>query len=493
MSATTCSRCSKPLPQNTLRELARGTKCPYCEAPLKRSAPPATGGARDDGYAAFEMSGAAAPAVAVAAAPPLKPGAAAIAKALRQTMVGAAVAPPGLPFDGTAAPVGFALAAPAASAAPARAAAAPAVRASAPAPAARTPARAVNASALPVSRAATLDLPVPTPPPVPRAPATSAPSLVTESSDSEPTHVARPSARRSAAVVPLLVSDASDSEPTHVRPPSADESAAAESELVFPDSEPIAAVTLAPDPEPADAMPADPMPAALSAPVLLAPPRRGLALIGIGMGLAIVTLVGVGIKMLGGPKAKPVAAAPSIAKAPEAPAAPAVVEPVPPPVAPPPAPAPVEAAAPPVKAPPPARASAAPQREARSKASKKSRAHHRRTPRGQKLAMQKPAAKPSAPAPAPVERSDPRPPYERGNALLFAGDGKGAIAAYREAVKSAPSDPIGFRGLGLAYEQQGETAAARRAFKRYLKLAPNAPDRAIIQRRIDRLGQAKQK
>ena len=59
--------------------------------------------------------------------------------------------------------------------------------------------------------------------------------------------------------------------------------------------------------------------------------------------------------------------------------------------------------------------------------------------------------------------------------MLLAGDGKGAIAAYREAVKSSPSDPIGFRGLGLAYEQQGETGAAIRALRRYLKLAPTPP------------------
>ena len=86
-----------------------------------------------------------------------------------------------------------------------------------------------------------------------------------------------------------------------------------------------------------------------------------------------------------------------------------------------------------------------------------------------------------------TERGDPRPPYERGNALLFAGDAEGAIAAYRDAVRDAPADPIGYRGLGLAYEQKGETASAIRALHKYLKLAPHAADRAIISRRIDRL------
>jgi tetratricopeptide (TPR) repeat protein len=112
--------------------------------------------------------------------------------------------------------------------------------------------------------------------------------------------------------------------------------------------------------------------------------------------------------------------------------------------------------------------------------------------RARKLAMRQPAAKQSAPTPPP-ERADPRPPYERGNALLFANDGKGAIAAYREAVRSAPSDPIGFRGLGLAYEHEGETALAIKALRHYLKLAPDAPDRAIIARRIDRLSKRAKK
>ena len=37
------------------------------------------------------------------------------------------------------------------------------------------------------------------------------------------------------------------------------------------------------------------------------------------------------------------------------------------------------------------------------------------------------------------------------------------------------------------YELQGETVPAIKALRRYLKLAPDAPDRAIIHRRIDRL------
>ena len=91
--------------------------------------------------------------------------------------------------------------------------------------------------------------------------------------------------------------------------------------------------------------------------------------------------------------------------------------------------------------------------------------------------------------PAPADHDDARASYARGNALLFSGDAAGAVAAYQKAVELAPADPIGYRGLGLAYEQQGGTRAAIRALRKYLKLAPGAADREIIARRIARLGQ----
>src|SRR5204863_2916144 len=92
------------------------------------------------------------------------------------------------------------------------------------------------------------------------------------------------------------------------------------------------------------------------------------------------------------------------------------------------------------------RAAAAAQKHLR--AAEKAKAHRERRPsHARALATRDPAPKRGAGPAASAERADPRPPYEHGNALLFAGDGKGAIAAYREAVRSAPTDPIGFRGL----------------------------------------------
>jgi hypothetical protein len=91
--------------------------------------------------------------------------------------------------------------------------------------------------------------------------------------------------------------------------------------------------------------------------------------------------------------------------------------------------------------------------------------------------------------PSSGDDGEARASYQRGNALLFAGDTAGAVTAYRKAVELAPADPIGYRGLGLAQEQRGETGAAVRALRKYLKLAPGAADREIISRRIARLSQ----
>jgi len=531
VSAGACPRCAKTLPDNVLRDLARGTSCPFCAAPLKRSprrtldAPPTA----EEGYATFELDKpievnatpppvlkpgaiAALKAAAVAARPrpvtPLKPAAlkpavtaAAMPKSTRATMVGAALTARDQPFGGTPALGSFALAA---------AVPAPPVRGLAPPlPSVRTPTPPASVSAMAATMLATpaasrLPLPgsippppAPLPPPPPPARSTNGLGTVAPAvtvADSEPTRVSPPSPSRNGATVgPLVV--ATDEEPTHVAP-GRGEPAPVAPVLDANESEPIAMVTVTPDSAP------------IVAPTMLRPvepPRRGLALIGIGMGLAIVALVFVGVKLLGGPKAAapaPVAAAPAPEPVAEAVPAPPIAE----------APVARTAAVKVPEAKTPAAKSRAPRTPAvaekekatpaeRPVAAKRSsresvrraKAHHRHERRAKKVAMASPAAKRSAPA-APPERTDPRPAYERGNALLLAGDGKGAISAYREAVKSSPSDPIGFRGLGLAYEQQGETGAAVRALRRYLKLAPHAADHDLIAKRVDRLAtRAKQK
>ena len=92
----------------------------------------------------------------------------------------------------------------------------------------------------------------------------------------------------------------------------------------------------------------------------------------------------------------------------------------------------------------------------------------------------------AAPKAAGDERSA-RDSYERGNQRLLTGDTAGAISAYEEAVRSAPSSPSGYRGLGLAYEKEGKIAEAVRAFRHYLRLAPSSGDRDLVARRLRHL------
>jgi len=93
--------------------------------------------------------------------------------------------------------------------------------------------------------------------------------------------------------------------------------------------------------------------------------------------------------------------------------------------------------------------------------------------------------------PAAGDREAARAAYERGNSLLFSGDAGGAASAYREAVRLAPADPVGYRGLGLASEKEGKTNDAITAFVSYLKLSRHAHDREVIARRLSRLTHAR--
>jgi Tfp pilus assembly protein PilF len=92
----------------------------------------------------------------------------------------------------------------------------------------------------------------------------------------------------------------------------------------------------------------------------------------------------------------------------------------------------------------------------------------------------------AAPKRAEDERSA-RASYERGNQRLLSGDTAAAISAYEEAVRSAPSSPSGYRGLGLAYEKEGKIAEAVGAFRKYLELAPSSTDRDLVGRRMRHL------
>jgi predicted Zn-dependent protease len=61
------------------------------------------------------------------------------------------------------------------------------------------------------------------------------------------------------------------------------------------------------------------------------------------------------------------------------------------------------------------------------------------------------------------------------------GDDEEALAAYREAHATLDAPPEAYRSEGLVHRRRGEKGAAREAFRTYLRLAPAADDRAMVQ------------
>jgi hypothetical protein len=86
--------------------------------------------------------------------------------------------------------------------------------------------------------------------------------------------------------------------------------------------------------------------------------------------------------------------------------------------------------------------------------------------------------------PSPETLAAARSSYEAGNSKLFSGDVDGAIAAYKQTLALSPGYAAGYRGLGLAYAQQGNKAKALQALRTYLGAAPNAKDADLIRKRI---------
>jgi tetratricopeptide (TPR) repeat protein len=125
---------------------------------------------------------------------------------------------------------------------------------------------------------------------------------------------------------------------------------------------------------------------------------------------------------------------------------------------------------------------------------------HASKPREWKNRVAEGELRPTAAAPAPQE-SPPRPgatpsevdyrradeAYQRGNARLFQGRTADAIKDFEEALSKNPKDPAIQRGLGLAYAQLGNATEAIKHLKSYLKGAPRANDRALVEKRIVQL------
>jgi hypothetical protein len=204
------------------------------------------------------------------------------------------------------------------------------------------------------------------------------------------------------------------------------------------------------------------------------------------------------------PAPKPVAPAPEPPKPPPEPARPEPVaaeatKPAEPP------PKPAEAVAPPPEPPkaeppkpePPKREAARPTRPApiavaRNEEEPRRSRHeerHARTLGGKKVVVED-DSKSAAPAPVqedPGQVDRAREAYRKGNEKLFAGNSVEAIAAYKQSLTIYPGYVAGYRGLGLAYAQEGNTAEALKALRTYVKNAPNAHDVPLILKRIERL------
>lgn len=212
----------------------------------------------------------------------------------------------------------------------------------------------------------------------------------------------------------------------------------------------------------------------------LGPPRRGAALFALSSaGGAVAAALLVLALRPSSPDARPVAVPAIAAAAPIATASPApaaTAAPTAPPAAPTAAPVPPPAAA---RTPNPAREPAttpSPQLPPLPLPEPESR-----TPR---------AARPEPKARARKVASGSRAAAEaevvKGDKALRAFDTRSAEAAFSSALKLDPMLPGAHRGMGMVYVLLGKNAEAKAAYKRYLELAPDAPDKDQIARLLSR-------
>ncbi|HSK02774.1 MAG TPA: tetratricopeptide repeat protein, partial [Kofleriaceae bacterium] len=96
-------------------------------------------------------------------------------------------------------------------------------------------------------------------------------------------------------------------------------------------------------------------------------------------------------------------------------------------------------------------------------------------------------AMPVDPYAADTKRIDPSAAYRTGLQQFARGDSNGALTTFRASLAANPGYAPTWRGIGLVYEKLGKKAQARTAFQKYLQLAPNAGDAAMIRERMGRL------
>lgn len=85
-------------------------------------------------------------------------------------------------------------------------------------------------------------------------------------------------------------------------------------------------------------------------------------------------------------------------------------------------------------------------------------------------------------------RGNPSELYDEGIQYFVSGKLSAARGKFRAALKARSGYAPAYRGLGLVYERQGKKRQAASAFRKYLRLAPDAPDRQSIRKRLAALG-----
>lgn len=112
---------------------------------------------------------------------------------------------------------------------------------------------------------------------------------------------------------------------------------------------------------------------------------------------------------------------------------------------------------------------------------------------------------PPRPPPTAAPATEPREPPTRTDPILDRGAAAGDLVRsaqasllrgqvaeardlFRDATRISPRHAPAWRGLGIASEQLHEAPEARRAFERYLELAPDAADATAVRGRLTRLG-----
>ncbi len=92
-----------------------------------------------------------------------------------------------------------------------------------------------------------------------------------------------------------------------------------------------------------------------------------------------------------------------------------------------------------------------------------------------------PVVTPVAPPAPPDGRSEGQRAFDDGRRLFLANDVRGAIARFEDAARLMPGNAEVQKQLGRAYMRGGDVDRSIAAYRRYLALAPDAADRAIIE------------